>query len=523
MTVKLALISVSDKNGIVEFAKKISALGINIISSGGTAKELTANGLPCREISEITGFPEILDGRVKTLNPKIHGGILARRDKKSHLEELKKHTIDPIDLVVVNLYPFESTASKYSGDPAKTINDDIIENIDIGGVALIRAASKNYRDVLIVVDPSDYEKVAHCIKMDTITDEFRRELAAKAFRHTAYYDSLISGYFTLEKFPQEMAIPLKLQSKLRYGENPHQAAAVYRAGTASKKTASVINARILQGKELSYNNYLDLESAWKLALEFDKPACAIIKHNNPCGCAESDSILDSYIKALSCDTVSAYGGVLAFNREVDETTAVEVVKLFTECIAAPSFSEKAKAVFATKKNLRLLELGSPDKNVTSASSVDYRTLDGGALAQERDSLIYSDLKPVTKAAVTTTDIESLKFAMKVCKHVKSNAIILVRGTQTVGIGAGQMSRIDSLNIAAGKMKAVKHGLDEAKFPLVLASDAFFPFNDVVLESSKIGVKAIIQPGGSIRDEDSIKTCDDKGLAMVFSGIRHFRH
>jgi len=523
MTVKLALISVSDKSGVVEFARSLSDVGIKIISSGGTAKALSKEKVACTEISEITGFPEILDGRVKTLQPKIHGGILARRDTKSHMDELKKLSIDPIDLVVVNLYPFESTVSKYSGDPKKSINDDIIENIDIGGVALIRASAKNFRDVLIVVDPADYGKVAQGIKEGSLAEDFRRELAAKAFRHTAYYDSLISGYFTLDKFPAELALPLKLRSRLRYGENPHQAAAVYSTGAASTNTSSVINAKVLQGKELSYNNYLDLESAWKLTLEFEKPACAIIKHNNSCGCAESDSIGDAYLRALSCDLASAFGGVLAFNREVDEKTAAEVVKLFTECIAAPSFSQKAKSVFAAKKNLRLLELGAIPGKAQGTPTVEYRTLEGGALAQERDSILYSELKSVTKAVPSELDIESLKFAMKVCKHVKSNAIILVRGSQTVGIGAGQMSRIDSLKIASEKMKQVKHGLDEAANPLFLASDAFFPFNDVVLESSKIGVKAIIQPGGSIRDEDSIKACDENGMAMVFTGVRHFRH
>ena len=522
MSVKLALISVSEKAGITEFSEKLSKLGVNIISSGGTAKTLADKGIPCTEISKVTGFPEILDGRVKTLNPKIHGGILARRDKPAHLDELKKHSIEAIDLVVVNLYPFESTVVKYAGDPDKAINDDIIENIDIGGVALIRAASKNYRDVLIVVDPSDYDKVLEGVKARSFSEEFRRELAAKAFRHTAYYDSLISGYFTKEKFPKEMAIPLKLQSSLRYGENPHQGAAVYRQGAAQAGKACIINGKVLQGKELSYNNYLDMESAWKLALEFDNPACAIIKHNNPCGCAESENILEAYLKALSCDTASAFGGVIAFNREVDEDTAVEVAKLFTECVAAPSFSAKAKEIFAAKKNLRLLELGKIEK-ASAAPSLEYRTIEGGALAQDKDSILYSNLTAATKAAATDADINALKFAMKVCKNVKSNAIVLVRGTQTVGIGAGQMSRIDSLNIANEKMKAVKHGLDETNNPLFMASDAFFPFNDVVLASAKIGVKAIIQPGGSIRDEDSIKACDEHGIAMVFTGTRHFRH
>lgn len=526
MTIKQALISVSDKKGVVEFAKELNKLGIKIISSGGTAKTLAENKVDCREISDVTGFPEILDGRVKTLNPKIHGGILARRDKKTHLDELKKHSIEAIDIVVVNLYPFEETINKLSRNTndeiRNTITEDIIENIDIGGVALLRAAGKNFNDVLVVCDPSDYPVIIEKIKANAVTPELRRDLAAKAFRHTAYYDSLISGYMTAENFPYEFTVPIKRIASLRYGENPHQKASVYRYGLDTTGTG-IVSAKILQGKELSYNNYLDIDSAWKLVWEFEKPACAIIKHNNPCGCAESDGILDAHKRALACDPVSAYGGIVAFNREVDENTANEVVKVFTECVIAPSFSDKAKQIFAGKKNLRLLE--QPSKPVKPAGTLNYefRQISGGMLTQDKDELLLNEIKPVTKRAAKQDEIESLKFAMKVCKNVKSNAIILVRGTQTMAVGAGQMSRIDSLKIAAEKMKAVDQNAYDAKLPLVLASDAFFPFNDVVLESSKLGVQAIIQPGGSIRDEDSIKACDEKNMSMVFTGVRHFKH
>lgn len=518
MTFRQALISVSSKEGVVEFARALHGLGTSIISSGGTAKTLSENGIPCREISEVTGFPEILDGRVKTLNPKIHGGILARRSRKTHLEELNKHGIAPIDIVVVNLYPFEATISKLPpAEAGQEVPQEAIENIDIGGVALLRAAAKNFEDVLVVSDPSDYAAVIERIKTKAVTPEFRRELAAKAFRHTAYYDGLISGYLTTGKFPNETAVPLKKVASLRYGENPHQEAAVYRQGIQR----GVVEAKQLQGKELSYNNYLDLDSAWKLACEFEAPACAIIKHNNPCGCAEAGDVFEAYLKALACDPASAYGGILAFNRELDETTAREVAKLFTECIIAPSYSDKALEVFKAKKNLRILL--PPEGGAKPAAGVEYRAISGGMLVQDKDGSLWTETRPATKRPPSKAEMDALLFAWKVCKHVKSNAIILVRGTQTVGIGAGQMSRIDSLNIAAGKMKAVKHGLDDTTNPLVLASDAFFPFNDVVNESAKAGVTAIAQPGGSIRDEDSIKAANDHGIAMVFTGMRHFRH
>ena len=513
-----ALISVSDKKGIIELARVLTALGIDIISSGGTAKTLTENNIPCSEISQVTGFPEILDGRVKTLNPKIHGGILAMRNKKTHMQELKKHQIEPIDIVIVNLYPFEETVAK---SKTSDITEDIIENIDIGGVALLRAAAKNFNDVIVLSSPDDYSQLIENLKSGNITPEYRRSLASKAFSHTAYYDSMISGFFSTDKFPETVSVPLRLMDRLRYGENPHQEAALYSSG-GGKSPGTLANAKQLQGKELSYNNYLDLDSAWRLIQEFEEPACAIIKHNNPCGCAEGDDLLDAYKRALSCDTSSAFGGIIAFNREVNEVTAAEATKLFTECIIAPSYTEKAKSVFALKKNLRVLELPIKAAKDTSKVRVEFKSIDGGMLIQERDATLLNEIKTITQRIPSETEMKSLKFAWKVCKHVKSNAIILAKGTQAVGIGAGQMSRIDSLRIASEKMNLAEIELG-AKLPLVLASDAFFPFPDVVNESAKIGVKAIIQPGGSMKDEDSIKAANTNKQAMVFTGTRHFKH
>ena len=515
-----ALLSVCDKTGIVEFAKELRSLGYDIISSGGTAKNLKDNSIDCTEISDVTGFPEMLDGRVKTLNPKIHGGILARRDISKHIEELKKYNIEQIDIVVVNLYPFEETAKKIQKPEDKKIAQDIIENIDIGGVTLIRAGAKNYKDVLIVCSPCDYSTIIENLKNKTITNDFRLELAGKAFRHTAYYDALISNYLSYESFPSQAAIPLKKLASLRYGENPHQKASLYSFGN-EENSCSAISAKQIHGKELSYNNYLDLESAWRLVHEFDNTACAIIKHNNPCGCAEGIDARDAYLKALSCDSVSAFGGIVAFNVVVEKTVAEELAKLFVECIIAPDFTEEATAILFAKKNIRLLK--QPNKYTKPITSIEYRMLSNGMLVQERDEQLLSEIKTITKREPTKEEIDALEFAWKICKHVKSNAIILVRGRQTVGIGAGQMSRIDSLNIAVRKMGSVKHGLDENKYPLVLASDAFFPFPDVVEESAKEGITAIIQPGGSIRDDLSINICNEKNIAMQFTSMRHFKH
>ncbi|MDR1784537.1 MAG: bifunctional phosphoribosylaminoimidazolecarboxamide formyltransferase/IMP cyclohydrolase [Endomicrobium sp.] len=513
------LLSVSDKTGIIDFAKELKNLGWNIISSGGTAKILKENFVQCREISEITGFPEILDGRVKTLNPKIHGGILAIRSKVDHNEQLNRHGIETIDMVVVSLYPFEATINRISKPEDKRINQDVIENIDIGGVALLRAAAKNYKDVIVVCDASDYKDVIESLKNNSVTEELKLGLAAKAFRHTAYYDSLISTYLTYEKFPVQIVIPLKKLSGLRYGENPHQNAALYSNGIESKSV--VISAKQLHGKELSYNNYLDLEAAWRLVHEFCSPACAIIKHNNPCGCAESVSVRDAYLRALTCDPVSAFGGIIAFNKFIEEDTAVEISKLFVECVIAHGYSRDALNILMQKKNIRLLAQEIPYKE--EKDSIEYRMMSYGMLVQDRDNELLNGIKFMTSRQPSKEEREALVFAWKVSKHVKSNAIILARGTQTVGIGAGQMSRIDSLKIAAEKMKCVKHGLDEHLFSLVLASDAFFPFPDVVEQAAKIGVTAIVQPGGSVKDNESISAAEKTNIAMIATSMRHFKH
>ncbi len=515
-----ALLSVSDKTGVVEFAKELKNLGWDIISSGGTAKTLKDNKIECSEISEVTGFPEILDGRVKTLNPKIHGGILAIRNKTDHTEQLKKHAIGAIDIVAVNLYPFEETINKIKKPEDKKIDQEVIENIDIGGVALLRAAAKNYKDVMVICDSGDYEAVIENLKNKKVNDDFRLTLAAKAFRHTAYYDSLISNYLTYEKFPTQASIPLKKLSGMRYGENPHQEAALYGNGTEQDKPV-VISAKQLHGKELSYNNYLDLEAAWRLVNEFAAPACAVIKHNNPCGCAEGVNIKDAYLKALACDPVSAFGGIVAINKTVERDAADELAKLFVECVIAPDYTQEALDILMQKKNIRLMKQEipyTPQKN-----EIEYRMMSYGMLVQDRDNLLLAEVKNMTDRKPTKAENESMDFAWKVCKHVKSNAIILVRGRQTVGIGAGQMSRIDSLQIALKKMKEAAIAIDEKANNLVLASDAFFPFPDVVQESAKAGVTAIIQPGGSIKDQDSVTAANESGIAMIATGMRHFKH
>ncbi|MCA6070676.1 MAG: bifunctional phosphoribosylaminoimidazolecarboxamide formyltransferase/IMP cyclohydrolase [Endomicrobium sp.] len=515
-----ALLSVSDKNGVVELAKELKSLGWNIISSGGTAKTLKENSIECREISDVTGFPEILNGRVKTLNPKIHGGILAIRNNKEHAEQLRHHNIETIDMVVVSLYPFEATINKIPKPENKNIDKDVVENIDIGGVAILRAAAKNYKDVVVICDVNDYSVVIENLKNNSVTQELKLALAAKAFRHTAYYDSLISTYLTYEKFPTQATIPLKKISGLRYGENPHQEAALY-SNCIEQNKSVVISAKQLHGKELSYNNYLDLEAAWRLAHEFNDPACAIIKHNNPCGCSESTDVRDAYLKALSCDPVSAFGGIVAFNKAIDEDTALEISKLFVECVIAPDYSKDALNILMKKKNIRLLIQEVPYKEEKNV--MEYRMMSYGMLAQDRDNQLSAEIKSMTKRQPTEKESEALDFAWKISKHVKSNAVVLARGRQTVGIGAGQMSRIDSLKIAVEKMKEVKHGLDEKTFSLVLASDAFFPFGDVVEASAKVGVTAIVQPGGSMRDDESIRVADDNNIAMISTGMRHFKH
>ena len=515
--IQRAILSVTDKTGLVEFARKLSNLGVELISTGGTAKLLRDSGIAVKDISELTGFPEMLDGRVKTLHPKVHGGILHRRGNPTHCAAVAEHGILPIDMVVVNLYAFEKTAAK-----PNVHFDELIENIDIGGPSMIRSAAKNFQDVAVVTSPADYDQIADELANSggELSSSTRWRLAQKAFATTAAYDSAIAS--TLERvrangrfeFHQEVAFPQTLRLSfnkvmdLRYGENPHQKAAMYSDGSRQ----GVANGRQIQGKELSYNNIVDLEAAWDLAQEFEEPVCAIIKHTNPAGTATGKTLVEAYKKALECDPVSAFGGVIGVNRPVDGGAAEEMAKLFLEVIAAPSFDEAAKAKFASKKNLRLVEVNDARQKWV------LKNVSGGILMQAADvrPLAEIDLQVVSKRQPTTEEKHALLFAWKVCKHVKSNAIVYARDGQTVGVGAGQMSRVDSCKI--GAMKAV--------LPLkgtVAASDAFFPFPDGVEEIAKAGATAIIQPGGSVRDQEVIEAADRLGLAMIFTGVRHFRH
>ncbi|MCG3203396.1 MAG: Bifunctional purine biosynthesis protein PurH [Elusimicrobia bacterium] len=511
-----ALLSVTEKNGVVDLAHRLADLGTEIISTGGTASILRQAEVNVTEVSALTGFPEILDGRVKTLHPKVFGGLLGLPDKPEHANAMETHGIAPFDLIAVNLYPFEKVIQGKSMD-----DDELVEFIDIGGVALLRAAAKNYKNVLVLCDPNDYGPALQEIQNPTgVSEDFRRKMAVKAFAHTAHYDAVISTHLKSrweikEKFSDEMTIGLRKIKNLRYGENPHQEAAVYReSGTSSW---GVVSANILQGKEISFNNYLDCEAAWQVALSFTEPVCVIIKHNNPCGVATAKSPAEAYRWALMCDPVSAFGGIIGFNRAVDRETAEEVSKLFVECIIAPSFHPEAIEIFKTKKNVRLLE---QPTLLAAPYQMDVRRISGGYLVQDIDHLSGAEFKVVSKRQPSEMERASLDFSWRIAKHVKSNAIVLARGRQTVGIGAGQMSRIDSIKIASIKMKQAKLDMGES---LVMASDAFFPFRDVVDEAARIGVTAIIQPGGSIRDNDSIQAADEHGMTMVFTGTRHFKH
>ena len=523
MAVARALISVFDKMGIVEFAKRLAALKIEILSTGGTAKLLREAGVSVRDVSDFTGWPEMLGGRVKTLHPKVHGGLLFRRKNAEDWKQAAEHGIAPIDLVVVNLYPFEATAAR-----AGLTAEELIENIDIGGPTMLRSAAKNFESVTVVTDPEDFERVAKELESagDT-TLATRLELARKVFAATSRYDGLIttelerlataSGNISLEAkpvLPERVHVALRRRQELRYGENPHQAAALY--VPAGRKPEGLAAAKQLQGKELSYNNFVDLEAARSLATEFSDPAAVIIKHNNPCGTAEQETLGDAYLKALACDPVSAFGGVLAFNRVVDAATAEEVAKLFVECIAAPGFDEKAKGIFAAKKNLRLLEL--PPGGFQPERELQLKRILGGMLVQQPDlgEIQESELGTVTKRAPTAEELHTMRFAWKVAKHVKSNAIVFAKDGATLGVGAGQMSRVDSVKLAVMKAQAPLAGS-------VVASDAFFPFPDGVEEAAKAGATAVIQPGGSVRDADVIAAADRLGLAMVFTGMRHFLH
>jgi len=522
-----ALISVFDKTGVVEFARELASLGVEIVSTGGTARLLREGGVEVRDVAELTGWPEMLGGRVKTLHPKVHGGILFQRGKAEDRKQVGEHGIVPIDLVVVNLYPFAATAAKSGVTP-----EELIENIDIGGPAMVRSAAKNFQSVGVVTDPSDYAAIAAELReRGELSVATRLNLARKAYARTARYDGEIAtelerlsvsdgaaGAITigaLEKLPQRIHLALERRQSMRYGENPHQAAALYLP--AGYPAAGLAGAKQRQGKELSYNNLVDLDSAWALAKEFHRPAVAIIKHNNPCGAAERESLSDAYLKALECDPVSAFGGVLAFNRALDAATAEEVAELFVECIVAPGYAAAALEKLGAKKNLRLLEMQSGE----AVEELDLKRISGGMLAQEADrhELAEADLKVVTERAPTPAETRALLFGWKVCKHVKSNAIVFAREGQTVGVGAGQMSRVDSVKIAV--IKAATNGLDLKGS--VVASDAFFPFPDGVEEAGKAGAVAVIQPGGSMRDADVIAAANKLGMAMVFSGVRHFRH
>ncbi|KFE34040.1 bifunctional phosphoribosylaminoimidazolecarboxamide formyltransferase/IMP cyclohydrolase [Thioclava atlantica] len=519
-----ALISVSDKTGLVEFAQSLAARGVELLSTGGTAKTLREAGLSVRDVADVTGFPEMMDGRVKTLHPKVHGGLLALRDNQEHLAAMEAHQIEAIDLLVVNLYPFEETVAK-GADYA-----DCIENIDIGGPAMIRAAAKNHSFVATVVDVEDYDAVlAELDANDGATSyPFRQRLAQIAYARTAAYDAAVSTWMAGaigEEAPRRRAFAGQLAQTLRYGENPHQQAAFYLDGT---NRPGVATAKQLQGKELSYNNINDTDAAFELVSEFgtEKPAVAIIKHANPCGVATGETVIEAYKRAFDCDRTSAFGGIIALNQTLDAATAEEITKIFSEVIIAPAVDEAAKEVIAKKKNVRLLETGGlPD---TTAPITTYRQVAGGFLVQDKDNgvITLDDLKVVTERQPSEQELKDLLFAWKVAKHVKSNAIIYVKDGATVGVGAGQMSRVDSTRIAARKAEDMMDACGLAETPTkesVVASDAFFPFADGLITAAEAGATAIIQPGGSMRDQEVIDAANERGLAMVFTGMRHFRH
>jgi len=521
MAIRRALISVSDKSGLVEFGQYLTDKGVEILSTGGSAKALRDAGVPVTEVSDYTGFPEIMDGRVKTLVPQIHGGLLGVRGNADHEKAMEENGIQPIDLLAVNLYPFEETVAKGADF------DTCIENIDIGGPALIRAASKNHSAVTVVVDAVDYALVKE--EMDAndgdTTLETRKKLAGKAYARTGAYDAAISQWFARqngETFPERTVIAGERKQVMRYGENPHQAAAFY---TTSENRPGVASATQHQGKELSYNNLNDTDAAFELVSEFNDTACVIVKHANPCGVAYGSSLKEAYLRAYSCDTESAFGGIVALNQTLDGETAEELAKIFLEVIIAPDVDDDARKVLEAKKNLRLLTTGGmPDPN---AEGMTFKSLSGGILLQGRDNrLIADELEVVTKRQPSEQELKDLKFAFTVCKHVKSNAIIYCKDGMTVGVGAGQMSRVNSARIAAWKAQAAADTAGDKESwakGSVVASDAFFPFADGLLAAAEAGVTAVIQPGGSIRDDEVIAAADEAGLAMVLTGMRHFRH
>lgn len=513
MKVQRALISVSDKTGVVDFAKKLSALGVEIISTGGTMKTLQEAGVPVIYISDVTGFPEMMDGRVKTLNPYIHGGILAVRDNPGHAAAMQEHGIKPIDLVVVNLYPFRQTIAKIG-----VSREEAVENIDIGGPAMVRSAAKNFEYVTVVVNPQRYEKVlTELTAGGEVSLETRLDLVREAFVHTAEYDAAIARYFSGQtgegEYPSTLILPFEKLQDLRYGENPHQTAAFYRDNSAG---GGVAYAHQLAGKELSFNNIVDVEAAYSIVAEFAGPAAAIIKHTNPCGTATADTLADAYRSAYEADPISAYGGIVALNRTVDKATAEQLKEIFLEAVIAPAFSDEALATFGAKKNVRLLAAALP---VAGAKTrYDIKTVSGGILVQSADAMDApaSAWKTVTKRVPTVAELKELEMAWHVVKHVKSNAIVVAKDGRTIGVGAGQMNRVGAAEIALAQAGDAAKGA-------VLSSDAFFPFRDTVDAAARAGITAIVQPGGSVRDEESIAAADEHGLAMVFTGMRHFKH
>lgn len=514
-----ALISVSEKSGVLDFSRALAGYGVEILSTGGTAKLLRDAGVAVKDVSEFTGFPEMLDGRVKTLHPKVHGGILGMRENPAHVAKMQEHGIEPIDMVVVNLYPFEATVAKEDCSM-----EDAIENIDIGGPTMLRSAAKNNRDVTVIVDHADYEKVLEEMKNSggSVSRETNFRLAVKVYQHTAAYDGAISNWLGartgegIASYPDTFTLQYKLAQGMRYGENPHQSGAFYVEKGA--KEASISTARQLQGKELSYNNIGDTDAALECVKQFSEPACVIVKHANPCGVALGGSILEAYDLAYKTDPESAFGGIIAFNRELDETTARAIVdRQFVEVIIAPKVTEAASEVVSAKKNVRLLECGFWPE--TPAFRYDFKRVNGGMLVQDADLDLFAELKVVTKRAPTDQEMEDLLFTWRVAKFVKSNAIVYGRSNATVGVGAGQMSRVNSARIAA--IKAEHAGIPVAG--AVMASDAFFPFRDGLDNAASVGVTAVIQPGGSMRDAEVIAAADEHNIAMVFTAMRHFRH
>ncbi|OQB16082.1 MAG: Bifunctional purine biosynthesis protein PurH [Firmicutes bacterium ADurb.Bin193] len=510
---KRALISVSDKTGVVDFARELCALGYEIISTGGTSKTLEDAGIKVINVSDVTGFPECLDGRVKTLHPKVHAGILAIRSDDEHMKTLKTLDVEPIDILAVNLYPFKQTILKEG-----VTFEEAIENIDIGGPTMIRAAAKNHRDVAVVVDPADYGLLIDALKAGGLSEEQRARLAFKVFEHTASYDAMIADFLGKvtgqDRLRNTLTLTFEKAQDMRYGENPHQSAAFYRE--IGKLSGGIASAKQLHGKELSYNNIADADAAISVIKEFDEPAVVAVKHANPCGVAVGKDIYEAYVRAYNADPVSIYGGIVAANREIDAKTATEISKIFLEIVVAPSFTDEAFEIIAQKKNIRILEL--KDISVkNSPDALELKKVAGGLLVQTLDTELTGDeLRVVTEKQPTEKEMQDLLFAWRVVKYVKSNAIVLAKDGATTGVGPGQTNRITALNLAVNYA-------GEAAMGSVMASDAYFPFSDCVEAAAKAGITAIIQPGGSIRDEDSIKLCNEKGIAMVFTGMRHFRH